>query len=511
MPRTQPPQLYLGVDVGTTGTKVAAIDADGHIRGRAQAGYRLDSPQPGLYLQDATDWQKAVSGAVRAACAGLDTSRVAALAISAQGGTLVGVDAHLQPLGPSRSWLDRRATNSAETFARVFGADDFYRRTGWPIAPNNTAAQLLDLASSEPELFAAAACFCDTASFINGWLTGTPTIDANIAGITQLLNVASNSYDQQILEVIGVTRERLPAIALPGEAIGSLREPAAAALGLPPGVVVGAGAHDQYCAALGAGAINEGDILLSTGTAWVLLAAASGPYRDPEGRIGSGRHPIDGLWGHFGEVSNGGVSIDWARRLLSREDCEPPPIERLDSTIAAIPRGSAGLFFFPFFDGTSPFDRVGTSQGSFIGLSLLHEHRHLLRAVAEGVAYAARLMLDAYATSLAHPITPPVVVGGATRSGQWMQLLADILGSDLSVSREPDSACVGAAMLAATAAGDATDVRSSVRALACPRTLRRADPEGSQLYDAAYDEFRHCARGLSDLYAPTPPSTVASP
>ena len=65
MPRTQPPQLYLGVDVGTTGTKVAAIDADGHIRGRAQAGYRLDSPQPGLYLQDATDWQKAVSGAVR--------------------------------------------------------------------------------------------------------------------------------------------------------------------------------------------------------------------------------------------------------------------------------------------------------------------------------------------------------------------------------------------------------------------------------------------------------------
>jgi ribulose kinase len=89
-----------------------------------------------------------------------------------------------------------------------------------------------------------------------------------------------------------------------------------------------------------------------------------------------------------------------------------------------------------------------------------------------------------------------------------MQLLADILGSDLSVSREPDSACVGAAMLAATAAGDARDVRSSVRALACPRTSRRAAPGGCQFYGPLYDEFRLRARVLSDLYAATPAGTL---
>jgi xylulokinase len=195
--------------------------------------------------------------------------------------------------------------------------------------------------------------------------------------------------------------------------------------------------------------------------------------------------------------------MDWARRLLSHDDCGPVQLEALDATLTSVPRGSEGCFFFPYFDGTSPFDRIGLSQGSLLGLSLLHDHRHVLRAVAEGVAYAARLMLEAYSTSLGRPITPPIVVGGATRSGEWMQLLADILGTDLSVSSEPDSACVGAAMLAATATGAARDVRSSVRSLACPRTLRRADPTASRLYDELYIEFHRHAGALSCLYADT--------
>ena len=117
-----------------------------------------------------------------------------------------------------------------------------------------------------------------------------------------------------------------------------------------------------------------------------------------------------------------GTSSPKSRRLRAAPD------RALHLTIAARHRGSAGLFFFPFFDGTSPFDGVGTSQGSFIGLSLLHEHRHLLCAVAEGVAYAARLMLDAYATSLA--IRSHRRWGwGCDRSDQWMQLRADILGT----------------------------------------------------------------------------------
>jgi sugar (pentulose or hexulose) kinase len=493
--------LYLGIDVGTTGAKAVVVDAAGTVRGRGQAGYRLECPRPGQFVHDAAEWQDAATIAVRAACTTADPARVAALAVSAQGGTLVAVDDNHQPLGPARSWLDRRAARSAATFARAFGPEDFYRRTGWPIAPNNTAAQLLDLASTEPGQFAAASCFCDTAAYLNGWLTGKATIDANVAGITQLINVDLASWDKDILEVIGVAPDRLPLIATPGSAVGPLTERAAAALGLRPGTVVGAGAQDQYCAALGAGVIADGDVLLSTGTAWVMLAIASAPYRDPAGGIGTGRHLAPGLWGHFGEVSNGGVSIEWARRLLNHGDHAPLSIEDLDGVLARTPRGADGLTFFPFFDGTSPYDRLETSQGSLLGLSLSHDHRDVLRAVAEGVAFATRILLRGYRSPAGCPGSPPVVTGGATRSREWIQLLADILGTDLLVSSEPDAACVGAAILAALAAGDVADIRLGAELMGSSAAIVAPGGAASRAYNGLFTTYERDARVLGELYA----------
>jgi sugar (pentulose or hexulose) kinase len=477
------------------------FDAAGTSRGRGHASYRLDCPGPGQFVQDATEWQHGVTSAVRAACADVDPDHVVALAISAQGGTLVAVGEDGQPLGPARSWLDRRATRSAATFEKAFGRENFFRRTGWPIAPNNTAAQLLDFASSEPEEFAAASCFCDTAAFLNGWLAGTPTIDANVAGITQLIDAPSASWDQDILDVIGVGADRLPVIAAPGSAVAPLAEPAATALGLRPGIVVGAGAQDQYCAALGAGAIREGDVLVSTGTAWVMLAVASAPYGDPAGGIGFGRHLVPGLWGHFGEVANGGVSIEWARRLLNHGDNRPLGVDDLDAVLARTSRGADGLSFFPFFDGTSPYSQLPGAHGSLLGLSLSHDHRHVLRAVAEGVAFAMRILLDGYRASIGGTAGAPVVAGGATRSREWMQLLADVLERDLLVSSNPDAACVGAAILAATAAGDLADAWSGAERMACVSTRVAAHADARRVYGRIFATYQHDARALGELYA----------
>jgi xylulokinase len=502
------PPLYLGVDVGTTGTKAMVVDADGVSIGRGTARYRLRSPRPGLYVQDARDWLSAVTAAVREACAGVDAGGVAAMAISAQGGTLVAVDAGLAPLTDARSWLDRRATRSAAVFEQAFGRAELYRRTGWPVAPNNTAAQLLDLASSEPDAFAAASCFCDTAAFVNGWLTGTPAVDTNVAGIAQLVDAESATWDADILRVIGVEPDRLPRLAAPGSAIGELTERAALALGLRPSTVVAAGAQDQFCAALGAGAIGRDDVLLSTGTAWVMLAVGDSAYWDPEAGIGTGRHLAPGLWGHFGEVSNGGVSLEWARRLLAHGDDAPVARDELEAVLAATPPGADGLSFFPFFDGTSPYDHLETSRGSLLGLSLSHDHRHVLRAVAEGVAFATRILLEGYRASVGAPGRTPVVAGGAARSRAWMQLLADVLGSELSVSTEPDAACVGAAILAATAVGEVPGTVAGAERMGCARVAVPLDEDTSARYDRLFATYEHAALTLGELYAARVPEGI---
>jgi sugar (pentulose or hexulose) kinase len=500
---TQPSasRLYLGIDVGTTGTKAIVVDAAGASHGRGHATYELRSPLPGQYVQDATEWLAGVTRAVRAACDRVATDRIVATAISAQGGTLVAVDEHHVPLTVARSWLDRRATRSAATFERVFGGAELYRRTGWPIAPNNTAAQLLDLAHSEPEHFARAACFCDTAAYVNGWLTGSATVDANVAGISQLMSLATESWDDDILGAIGVPPDRLPGLARPGSAIGPLTDAAAEQLGLRPGTVIGAGAQDQYCAALGTGAIDDHDMLVSTGTAWVMLAVASDPYPDPSGAIGSGRHFALGRWGHFGEVSNGGVSIEWGRRLLGHGDHEPLDLSDLDRNLARSPRGSNGLSFFPFFDGTSPYDTDETSRGALLGLSLSHDHRDVLRAIAEGLAFSLRLLVERYRAVVGRSSGAIFVAGGATRSRECMQLLADVMGTDLRVSVEPDAACIGAAILAAIAASDVPDTRAGAARMAAPSDTVGADAEGRRTYDTLCAAYEHDARALSELYA----------
>jgi sugar (pentulose or hexulose) kinase len=232
-----------------------------------------------------------------------------------------------------------------------------------------------------------------------------------------------------------------------------------------------------------------------------MLAVAAGTYPDPRGGIGSGRHFAPGLWGHFGEVSNGGISLEWARRLLTHGDHDPLELSRLDTLLARSRAGSDGLSFFPFFDGTSPYDESESSRASFLGLSLSHEHPQVLRAVTEGVAYSMRMLLDGYRGVTDAAAGTPVVVGGAVRSREWMQLLADILRTDLRVSSEPDAACVGAAILAAVAAGDVRSAVSGSEQMAVPTVTISPDGPSSCGYDDLFATYACDARGLSELYA----------
>jgi sugar (pentulose or hexulose) kinase len=242
-------------------------------------------------------------------------------------------------------------------------------------------------------------------------------------------------------------------------------------------------------------------MLVSTGTAWVMLAVATDPYPDPSAAIGSGRHFALGRWGHFGEVTNGGVSIEWGRRLLKHGDHEPLGLSDLDRYLAHSPRGSNGLSFFPYFDGTSPYDTHDTSHGALLGLRLSHDHRDVLRAIAEGLAFSLRLLVERYWAVVGRSSGAILVAGGATRSRECMQLLADVMGTDLRVSLEPDAASIGAAILAAMAAGDVPEARAGAARMAARSAAVGADAHARRAYDRLFATYGHDARALSELYA----------
>lgn len=489
--------LVIGLDVGTSATKALAVSDDGTIVASATRPYSTHRTTDGYVEQHPERWWSAVVACVGEITTTVDPGRVRAIGLSCQGGTLVCTDGAGRPVLPARSWLDNRPTASAQRLAERFGAHDFYDRTGWRLGPRYNAAQIGHLSADEPHLFDATALFLDTASFLTLRLTGSAINDFNSAGITQLTRAEAAAYDSDILDAIGVDQTRLPQLVPSGTDVGSLTAAAAAELGLPASVRVVAGGHDQYCAAVGAGATDARTLLLSAGTAWVVLGSASTPLKDPHEDYSFSNHVMPGLWGQFGSLLNGGSSLEWMRAVWS-EGGQPLALDTLEAEAAATAAGAEGLLFLPHFGATTP-DWNEDSRGSFVGADLVHERRHFVRATLEGIAAEAAALISLHRELNPAPETIRLI-GGATRNRTWTRIIADMVDMPVDVSGVTDAAGIGAAIVAA--AGEPGRIAETADRMVGDAS--RVDPsEDRDIYREQGNVRRHFASVLSSAYTTT--------
>ena len=263
--------LVIGLDVGTTGTKAVVVNENGQVLSGGYKEYGLVSVY-GRVTQKADDWWDAACFAIKEAVSKIENKNdIVAISLSTQGSSMVPVNEKGEPIYDVITWMDTRSKAEAEELADAVGAERIYRKCGWQVSPVLDAAKLIWLRKNEKEVFASADCFITTLEFINMHLTGRRVIDPTNAAIRQLFNIETGDWDDEILSAAGITRERLPEVLPVGAFVGNLTSEAARELGLSVDVKVYNGAHDQYCASLGSGAVETGDMLLATGTTWVVL------------------------------------------------------------------------------------------------------------------------------------------------------------------------------------------------------------------------------------------------
>lgn len=463
--------LLLGVDVGTSAVKAALVSAEGGVLAASERRCALSHPAPGRAEQRAEDWWLALQAAVRDVTENVDAGRVRALGLSTQGGTLVPVDVEGRALCSAVSWMDSRATSQQSEFERRVGSERMRAITGWAMCGGLNALQILWLKENRPEVFYAADRFLSVPGYLTQRLTGRAAVDASNAGIEQLLDIGTGRYSQPVLDLLGIYEDRLADVVPAHEAVGTLTPEAAEALGLKRSVVVAAGGHDQYCAALGAGASTRGDRLLATGTAWVVLALSDTLPGEALSSASVSRHVQLGLWGALFALEGGGSSLEWLRRALSAFSAEQPTLEALDRMAAGRPAGAGGLRFYPYFSGAEYPAGYLKAEAGFAGLSLSHDAGHMARAVLEGVACQAAWMLEAFGPA---PDGGLILTGGASRSPLWTQLIADVTGRTLTLPLTPDAGCLGAASLGGVAAGLFASPAQAAAVLGGGR--RRIDP-----------------------------------
>ena len=482
-------QYLLGIDVGTTGTKALLFSETGRLLGHAYRAYPTATPAPGWSEQNPEDWWRAVCETVREVCHDPQTARrVAAISLSTQGGTMAPVDSALRPVRPAIVWNDSRGEAQKTAFLRETGdAETMYQKTGWQLEGGLNACQIRWMRDNEPELFAKTAYFLSVPDYISAKLTGIPAVDLSNAGINQLADIRAGQYDAELLSFAGVSEDRLAKIVPSGQVIGYLTKEAAQTLGLSLDCVLVSGAHDQYAVALGAGANRAGDILIGSGTAWVVTAIADEP--DFSSGLAQSVAAVPGKWGSIWSLSSGGVCLEWLRKNLFSAEGMLPDYDQINTEASKRKAAESGLFFFPF-SGQAGEGRV-FRRAAFTGLDLSHDQFDLARAVMEGVAFQIVWMLESFRAKPSQ--NGLILAGGASKSPLWTQLVADIAGLPVRIPEVPDLACVGAAILAGAGSGGFSSVEEGCRRLAMQARTVLPDPDRTKQYRVWMEQYRNAA------------------
>ena len=486
-------QYLLGIDVGTTGTKTLLFSTDGALIGHAYRGYPLSTPNVGWSEQQPQDWWQAVVDTVREVCADKNIGQnVAAISLSLQGGTIVATDKLGNPLYPAIVWNDIRCTEEKEAFLKEFGdADRMYQATGWELDNGLPALAIRWLREHKPEVFQQAAYFLSVPDYISMKMTGTPAVDLSDAGINQLCDIRRREYDQQLLSFAGIQPSQLPGILPSGTVIGHLKAEAAEELGLSENTVLVTGAHDQYAVALGAGACSNGDILIGSGTCWVVTAISENP--DFESGLSQSVAAVPGMWGSLQSLSSGGICLDWLRNKVSGEGTLS--YDLLNREVATRKAAENGLLFYPF-SGKSGKDSSFT-KASFVGLDIAHDRFDMARAVMEGVVFQILWMMESFK---AKPGEDGIILaGGASKSPVWAQLLADISGLPVRIPEVADLACVGAAILAGVGCGIYPDAQTGYRTLAVKEQVLQPDLSRTEMYRPLFLQYKKIAEVLKHI------------
>ncbi|WP_328423866.1 gluconokinase [Micromonospora sp. NBC_00389] len=491
MPQETRPEVVIGVDIGTTSTKVVAYGANGRQFASHTAGYPLDDPQPGYAEQDPQVILDAVLISIRAVVAEL-SEPVAGLSFGSAMHSLIGLDADGVPLTRSVTWADARSTRQAERLRAVPSGLALHRRTGTPMHPMAPLPKLLWFAEQEPKLFERVAHWVGIKDWVLLRLCEVLVTDHSVASGTGLMDIHKLEWDSEALAIAGITEEQLPQLVSTTAVLPGLTPQAAAATGLPQRTPVVVGAGDGPLANLGLGAVHPGMVACSIGTSGAMRVMVERPGVDPLGGVFCYALTED-RWTVGGAINNGGIVLRWAGEALA-PDLGAHSEEELVALAARAPVGSGGLIMLPYLHSERAPHWSALPRGAYVGLTHGHRREHLVRAALEGVCQQLALVLSSVRAA-GNEVREVRAGGGFARSGLWRQMLADVLGLPVSFATGPEGSSFGAAMLGMQALGLIPSIDVAFDLVRIEETVR-PDPAAAATYAALLPLFAELYEAL---------------
>jgi xylulokinase len=490
--------MFLGIDVGTGGTRALVIDRTGKVLASCASEHApIHSAHPGWAEQAPEDWWRAAQEAIRGVLGELSSDAQESVNIEAVGLTgqmhgCVMLDADGQVLRPALIWCDQRTQPQCDWLTETIGYDRLIELTCNPALPNFTLTKLLWVREHEPEIFAKIAHVLCPKDYVRFRMTGEYAIDMQEASGTLLLDVTHRRWSSEVAGIAGIPESWLPKLYEGPEICAHISATGSAATGLAVGIPVVAGAGDQGAGAVGMGILKPGSVSATIGTSGVVFAATDAPIKDPKGRLHTFCHSAPGIWHVMGVTNGAGLSLRYFRDTFSPGSS----YDELVELAAGVPAGSDGLLWAPYLFGERTPHLDPNARAAFVGITASHTRGHFVRAVLEGVAFSLR---DTF--TLFHELGIPVervrLGGGGARGPVWRQIQADVYGRAVELLEAEEGGAFGAAILAGTGIGAWPDV-----ATACEQTIRvrqAIEPREASAMDKAYLRYRKLYPALREL------------
>lgn len=486
---------FLGIDVGTGGSRAVVIDLEGVVKGSATIEHApFASPEIGWAEQNPEDWRRASFAAIRRILidGNFRAEEIKSVGLSGQMHGAVFLSDTDEVLRPSIIWCDQRTEKQCRELTEKIGASKLIELVSNPALTNFTLTKMLWARENEPEIWNRTRAVLLPKDYLRFCLSGDKATDVSDASGTLLLDVKNRKWSKEMLAAVEMSANLLPEVYESSEITGTISAECAAETGLLEGTPIVAGAGDNAAGAIGMGIVKVGAVSATIGTSGVIFAVTDTPSIDLKGRIHTFCHAVPNRWHVTGVTQAAGLSLRWFRDNFAANES----YDNLVNEAAKISAGADNLLWTPYLMGERTPHVDPNVRASLIGLTASHTKAHVVRAILEGVAFSLRDSIEIF-KELNIPIETIRLGGGGARSPLWRQIQADVYGQNVEIVEADEGAAYGAALLAGVGAGAWQTIDE-----ACDKTIRvaeRIEPNDEaveilnrryQAYQAIYPSLR---------------------
>lgn len=484
---------FIGIDLGTTSVKIIAMDHLGNIVKSINKEYPIFFPNPLWSEQNPEDWWTQTINGLKVLLEGIDSEKVKAISFGGQMHGLVMLDREDKIIRPAILWNDQRTEKQCKFLNENIGKNRLSEMTGNIAITGFTAPKILWVKENEPENFNKIRRIMLPKDYLAYKMTGIFATDVSDASGTLCLDVKNRIWSLDMLEIIGVNETQLPKLYESYEVIGSIKPDLASELGLKDDVKVIIGGGDQAVAAIGGGIVKHHSCSLSLGTSGVVFAPTDRFIIDEKNRLHSFCH-ANGKFHVMGVTLAAAASLKWWVEFINKSnDFDYILSEAKDAEI------DDNVFYLPYLMGERTPHNDPNARGTFIGMDMTHERKHMTRAVLEGVAFSLRDTFEIM-KDMGIYISDISINGGGAQSKLWCEIIADVLNVNVNKVNTSEGPAYGAAILASVGYGLFDTVEDACETFIKITETIEPNKERVDLYNIKHEKFKQIYPAIKGLF-----------